>query len=319
MVAALSGSAVVLSSPIPGAAYTGGTSVDAARVPGARASEGNATTTRLTSSANSSVFGQVVTFTATVAAPVDHPKPTGSVTFVDGTVDIGAVELSDGVASFSSSFLSEGTHTITARYSGDAIYAPSASPALTQTVMKTGAGVLGGMDARLVNGSALTKIPGAEGFEELGADEVRQIPEGSLVDATRGIVRITVTLPDGALQSAEFSLGVFQVLRSRSLITITLIGGSFAECDNGQPGTSDTVIRQLSANATGRFRTRGRHSSATVRGTVWSVSDRCDGTLTSVREGTVAVRDFRKRKTVVVSAGESYLARRRLATRRGPR
>jgi len=31
----------------------------------------------------------------------------------------------------------------------------------------------------------------------------------------------------------------------------------------------------------GRFRTRGRYSSATVRGTDWTVTDRCDGTLTT--------------------------------------
>jgi hypothetical protein len=37
--------------------------------------------------------------------------------------------------------------------------------------------------------------------------------------------------------------------------------------------------------------------------------DRCDGTLTSVRRGTVAVRDFRRRKTIVLTGGKSYLAR----------
>jgi hypothetical protein len=37
--------------------------------------------------------------------------------------------------------------------------------------------------------------------------------------------------------------------------------------------------------------------------------DRCDGTLTRVRRGTVVVRDFRRRKSIVVHAGHSYLAR----------
>ena len=36
-----------------------------------------------------------------------------------------------------------------------------------------------------------------------------------------------------------------------------------------------------------------------------------DGTLTVVREGTVAVRDFGRRRTILVEAGERYLARKR--------
>ncbi len=70
-------------------------------------------------------------------------------------------------------------------------------------------------------------------------------------------------------------------------------------------------MRRLRGNANGRFRTRGRYSAATVRGTVWEVSDRCDGTLTKVTRGRVAVRDFRRRKDVSVKAGKSYLARAR--------
>ena len=70
-------------------------------------------------------------------------------------------------------------------------------------------------------------------------------------------------------------------------------------------------IRRLRGSGKGRFRTRGRYSSATVRGTVWTVTDRCDGTLTKVTRGVVAVRDFRRKKTVRLRAGRSYLAKAR--------
>jgi hypothetical protein len=50
-------------------------------------------------------------------------------------------------------------------------------------------------------------------------------------------------------------------------------------------------------------------SSATVRGTIWLVQDQCNGTLTKVKRGTVAVRDLKRKKTVSVKAGHSYLAR----------
>ncbi len=45
------------------------------------------------------------------------------------------------------------------------------------------------------------------------------------------------------------------------------------------------------------------------------MTDRCDGTLTMVRRGRVAVRDFKRRKNVSVRAGKSYLARAKRARR----
>ena len=67
-------------------------------------------------------------------------------------------------------------------------------------------------------------------------------------------------------------------------------------------------VRRLWGHGKGRFRTKGRYSSATVRGTEWVTTDRCDGTLTSVTQGVVSVRDFTRNKTVSVAAGKSYLA-----------
>ncbi|MEA2299800.1 MAG: hypothetical protein QOE44_335, partial [Solirubrobacteraceae bacterium] len=40
-------------------------------------------------------------------------------------------------------------------------------------------------------------------------------------------------------------------------------------------------------------------------------SDRCDGTLTTVKRGSVVVSDFRRRRQIVVRAGRSYLAKAR--------
>ena len=46
-----------------------------------------------------------------------------------------------------------------------------------------------------------------------------------------------------------------------------------------------------------------------MRGTIWLVQDECDGTLTKVTRGTVQVRDAKRKKTITVKAGHSYLAR----------
>ena len=83
------------------------------------------TTTTLTSSANPSIHGQAVTFSATVAST--GPTPTGKVEFKDGTKVIRSVTMSDGVATLTTSKLAVGTHSITAEYEGDAASAESAS------------------------------------------------------------------------------------------------------------------------------------------------------------------------------------------------
>jgi hypothetical protein len=44
---------------------------------------------------------------------------------------------------------------------------------------------------------------------------------------------------------------------------------------------------------------------------VWDTIDRCDGTLTIVKRGTVDVTDFRLRKTISVHAGHRYLAKKK--------
>ena len=59
----------------------------------------------------------------------------------------------------------------------------------------------------------------------------------------------------------------------------------------------------------GRYRSHGRHSHAIVRGTRWLTVDRCDGTLTRVVSGAVAVRDHGR--TVIVRAGHAHLAKAR--------
>jgi uncharacterized repeat protein (TIGR01451 family) len=96
-----------------------------------------ATTTTVMSSLNPSTSGQSVTFTATVA--VNAPgagTPTGTVDFFDGVTLIGSGALGGGgTATFATSALTPGMHSITATYNGDASFAGSTSPAITQTVI----------------------------------------------------------------------------------------------------------------------------------------------------------------------------------------
>jgi hypothetical protein len=42
---------------------------------------------------------------------------------------------------------------------------------------------------------------------------------------------------------------------------------------------------------------------------VWDVANQCDGTLTKVVRGAVAVRNFRQRRTITLFTGQQYLAK----------
>jgi hypothetical protein len=91
----------------------------------------------LVSSVNPSVFGQSVTFTASVHALAPGAgAPTGTVTLQDGTTILGSSPIdSSGLATFSSlSTLAAGMHALTAVYNGDDRFLPSTTAALTQTV-----------------------------------------------------------------------------------------------------------------------------------------------------------------------------------------
>ena len=92
-----------------------------------------AATTAVASSKNPTVFGQAVTFTATVSATAG--TPTGTVTFLDGASTIGTATLdSTGAGAFTTSALAVGNHAITASYSGDNNFNPSSSSPFTQIV-----------------------------------------------------------------------------------------------------------------------------------------------------------------------------------------
>src|SRR5262249_357325 len=90
------------------------------------------TSTSLASSLNPSSYGQPVTLTANLTS--SSGTPTGMVTFFDGGSSIGTSSLSQGSASISGSAFQGGTHSMTASYSGDPLFAPSSSNAVSQLV-----------------------------------------------------------------------------------------------------------------------------------------------------------------------------------------
>jgi hypothetical protein len=165
----------------------------------------------------------------------------------------------------------------------------------------------------VVSGVVQIKTPCNGSFTTFSGETA--IPVGSVIDATHGRVRITIVEPGGRQQSADFYDGVFKVTEAKNgLATMSLQGGRFGRCGGrgARVGSAAKakVIRQLWGSGSGKFRTRGRFATATVRGTKWDTVDRCDGTLVKVTAGSAAVTDLVRHKTVFVKKGHSYLARR---------
>jgi hypothetical protein len=148
------------------------------------------------------------------------------------------------------------------------------------------------------------------------------IPVGSTVDARRGSVVLRVADGKGGVQVGTFSKGVFKFTQKREKVVnpstgktlrlltsrLKMTGGNFRTCKRTRAARR-RVIRYLKAKASGRFRVIGKNSSGVERGTAWTTSDACDGTITKVTKGAVIVTDFVLKQDFTITAGQSYQAR----------
>jgi hypothetical protein len=160
----------------------------------------------------------------------------------------------------------------------------------------------------------------SKGVGFLPLTEARQIPVGSTLDTSEGVVKLQTASATAAKQLGEFSAGIFTVLQARrqkGLINLTIVNTSSKsvcatlgkKAQAAARHLSHKVLGLLKGSAHGKYTTNGTYSAATVRGTIWSVANRCDGTLTAVTRGVVSVRDFARRKTITLRAGQHYLAK----------
>jgi CSLREA domain-containing protein len=162
------------------------------------------------------------------------------------------------------------------------------------------------------SGTVKIKLPGSGKFVELV--EGQQIPLGTIVDTRKGRVTIVAAAGDG--QTADFYAGLFKLSQTKGKkpITVLTLVEKLTGCKAKGKATAAAKKkrkRRLWGDGKGRFRTKGKHSAATVVGTKWLVEDKCTSTLTHVVRGKVRVRDFVKKKTVLVKAGKKYVARAR--------
>jgi hypothetical protein len=180
------------------------------------------------------------------------------------------------------------------------------------------------VNATPVSGRVFVKLPGSAHFTSL--ELATQLPVGTIFDLRAGRMRLCSAHDKrGGVQCGDFYEGVNQVTQSPRGTPVTVLrltGRSRAAC-GGSPRRAATkpshgassarshrLLRRLWGNAKGRYRSVGFNAAASVRGTIWRTDDRCDGTLVFVQRGLVAVRDFRRHRTVRIHTGQQYLALR---------
>jgi hypothetical protein len=117
----------------------------------------------------------------------------------------------------------------------------------------------------------------------------------------------------GVPEKATFYGGVFTVTQAGAITDLRLSGPAptCAKPRAKAAAGKKSKTRRLWGDGKGNFRTSGKYSAATVRGTRWLVEDSCKGTLTKVAVGVVSVRDKARGKTITVRAGKSYRAKPR--------
>ncbi|MGA2590178.1 MAG: Ig-like domain repeat protein [Bryobacteraceae bacterium] len=168
----------------------------------------NTTTTVVVSSGNPSVYGQPVTFTATVTSA--GPTPTGTVTFKNGGTTLGTASLgSKASTTLTSTTLGAGNYTITASYNGDTASATSTSTGMSQVVSQaTTTTVL----VASVNPSSLGE---SVTFTAI-VMSVTTVPTGTVTFTGNGTVLGTATLVNGSAK-----LAVTTLLHGSTTVTAT--------------------------------------------------------------------------------------------------
>jgi len=173
-------------------------------------------------------------------------------------------------------------------------------------------------DASVVSGQVFIKLGKGRGFVPL--IQGRAIPIGALLDTTRGIVRLTTASPvKGQHFTATVTGGMFTLFqrrRQKGLTELDLhdrrpraVCAALGKKASSAKALGSATLGLLKSTDHGRFSTRGAYSSASARGTAYSVQDTCAGTLTRVTRGSVLVDYFRRHTLIIVKAGQSFLAK----------
>lgn len=199
----------------------------------------------------------------------------------------------------------------------------------TEALPRPGAPVLGKtVNLAPVSGLVLISLQG----QVVPLTQSRQVPADTEVDALQGTLKVIAAKPPTSShgtrhaqtnrrhrhsrQRGTFGGAVFRLSQtaggsSNGVVALTLLEGvfkdapTFAGCKTA-PGAS---LQTLSASARGLFTTRGHFGAVTASNARWTITDRCDGTLTRDNGGSLVITDVARRHLTILHRGQSYLSK----------
>jgi Ca2+-binding RTX toxin-like protein len=134
------------------------------------------------------------------------------------------------------------------------------------------------------------------------------------LDASDCPVRVTATPRRGRRTRADVSGGAVWISQSSGRRVATTLGISPPACAAGARTTAAAAqergVRVRTRRRPGRWRVKGRFSIGASEATDWTTVEDCSSTTTIVRRGRVRVFDRVKDRTVIVRAGDQYVAQR---------
>jgi HYR domain len=266
----------------------------------------------------SSPLGALVTFSVKATDTVD-PDPSVACDPASGSIfPIGKTKVTCTAKDSSGNQTSKSFHiTVAALQEGGGspppppVAPPTPPPPLPPAIPA------GSVNAKPIAGKTepKVKLPGSNQYVPLS--QAKQLPPGTTVNVS-GNAAIQLSDANNH-QMAFFGVAdkvpsVFTIAgKSQGIVQLVLSGGNFSSCGHRTLSSVGAAkkkkpVRRLWGSGKGKFTTKGKFASATVRGTEWLVADYCNGTLVSVRKGLVSVRDTVQKKTKLVPAGHSYFA-----------
>jgi Calx-beta domain len=165
-------------------------------------------------------------------------------------------------------------------------------------------------------GGQCVAVKGGGGCQPLVAGQQIEIEDVLYINPRTSRVLVQSVAGNTVFYGGRFDVAEINGGGDKPITVLRLVGGNFkVKCGTATRTTAGlsveakkTPVRRLWGKGKGRFRTRGRYASGTVRGTNWVTTDFCDGTDTRVVAGIVRVYDLVLKKWILLKAGQSYFA-----------
>jgi hypothetical protein len=189
------------------------------------------TLTGLVLSASTVDAGTTVTFTATVLQPgPGGASPSGNVTFMNGSTNLGAGALTNGTAMFSTSSLAAGAYSVTASYPGDTNYTASVSSPSSLIVQSfsLSSGVTINVAAPGQSGTGTLTATPIQGFNGTISYSCSLVLSGATcataATSTGVTVTVTTTAASSNLALPGKASGMFYAMVLPGMLGVILIG-----------------------------------------------------------------------------------------------